>query len=178
MVLGLLIERPSYGYELHARSRRRFGNLIAFGTTQAYQAINTLLGQSMIEAFEPPESAPSQRRKRQFRIYYRVTAAGVQAFKAWLAQPVQEDSRNAELLIRLGSAGVIGAQALHQVVKDYQAQCNRRAKELDDEDEREPSRRRALAAAIEIIAAEQRLEIETQQRWCELALRRIETLED
>ena len=152
MVLGLLIERPSYGYELHARSKRRFGNLISFGTTHAYQAINTLQRHEMIEPIEPPIPEPTERGKRQFRFFYRVTADGAEAFRTWLAEPVQEDLRTAELLIRVGSAGVLGPQALRHVIEGYQAQCRRRAEELDAEGEREPSRRRALSAAIEMIA--------------------------
>lgn len=177
MMLGLLIERPSYGYELHARSKRRFGNLIDFASTHAYQAINTLHKHELIEPIEPPIPDPKPRGKRQFRAYYRVTASGVESFKAWLAEPIQEDLRNAELLIRVGSAGVLGAPVLRAVIEGYQAQCLKRERELDAENEREPSRKRPLAAAIEMIASQQRLEIETQLKWCELALQQIATLD-
>lgn len=103
-VLGLVLERPSYGYELVARFERVFGTQPWEWrvTPQAiYGALNDLERDGMIE----PTSAArdrwldsAQRRQRQD---YRVTGDGARAMREWLVAPMASNPSREELLIRL-----------------------------------------------------------------------------
>src|ERR1044072_3302495 len=90
-VLGLVLDRPSYGYELVARFDRAFGEQPWEWrvTPQAiYGALNDLERDGLIEPIAlrgKHWAASPQRRQRQD---YRVTGDGARAMRAWLAEPM------------------------------------------------------------------------------------------
>ena len=56
-VLGLMIERPSYGYEILQRFERNYGELLRLSSpSQIYTALDSLADRGMIEA--TAETAP------------------------------------------------------------------------------------------------------------------------
>ena len=94
-VLGLVIERPSYGYELSRRLGERFGDLLAVSRSQVYGALDALQRDGLIE---PLPSPPAAEALRQPKVHYRATAAGERAFAAWLADALGRHARHARLL--------------------------------------------------------------------------------
>jgi DNA-binding PadR family transcriptional regulator len=62
-VLGLVIERPSYGYELFQRLERRYGGVLDPPISQIYAALNALERASLIEPLqeEEPSDEPEER---------------------------------------------------------------------------------------------------------------------
>lgn len=78
-VLGLVIERPGYGYELAQRVGERFG---AWGwePTGVYAPLRDLAerGELRTRTVERGNSKP--------RLFYEVTPAGERAFAAWMAE--------------------------------------------------------------------------------------------
>jgi DNA-binding PadR family transcriptional regulator len=104
-VLGLLLEQPSWGYELDARFKRTFGAepWEWSVTPQAiYNALNRLEGAGMIEPIGEEigewETDSTQRRMRQ---PYRVTGVGARSVREWLGTPMSSSPSHKELLIRL-----------------------------------------------------------------------------
>lgn len=79
-VLGLVLERPSYGYELSKRFEQRFGALLSVSRSHIYSALNSLLRDRLIEPL------PHDGSLRQPKVHYRATADGVAAFRTWLAE--------------------------------------------------------------------------------------------
>ncbi len=124
-VLGLVLERPSYGYELVARFDRVFGDQpwVWRVTPQAiYGALNDLERDGLIEPIErdgPRWESSTQRRQRQ---NYRVTGDGARAMRTWLAAPMVSNPSREELLIRL-HFGDASDDALRELLRRHAEAC-------------------------------------------------------
>jgi DNA-binding PadR family transcriptional regulator len=117
-VLALVIERPSYSYEIWKRFEQRFSSLYPLSKARIYQVIDHLLANDLIE--ELATDAPTM---RQPRVAYRATAEGARAHREWLAASIQEDPRREELLRRLLATGARDARAMLQVIDVYERTC-------------------------------------------------------
>lgn len=61
-VLGLILERSSYGYELLHRLERRYGDVLRVsGSWQIYAALNALENAGFIEPVDPQQKLEAQR---------------------------------------------------------------------------------------------------------------------
>lgn len=125
-VLGLVLERSSYGYELVARFERTFsGQPWEWRVTpQAiYGALNDLERDGMIEPISTDRGErwadSAQRRQRQD---YRVTGGGARAMREWLAAPMQSNPSREELLIRL-HFGDASDETLHDMLRRHAEVC-------------------------------------------------------
>jgi DNA-binding PadR family transcriptional regulator len=95
-LLGLLIRRPSYGYELMQRFERAYPGTIELSSrSQIYTALDSLARHGLIEHLS---ETPAQDAVRQPKIQYRPTAAGVRAYEEWLIVQVSEDERHSRML--------------------------------------------------------------------------------
>lgn len=96
LVLHLLNERPSYGYEICARLRERSGGTLSFEDAAIYPLLHDYERQHLVEGYweTGAETAtcddaagsvpdqPSELRKGPRRRYYRLTDAGRAALRA------------------------------------------------------------------------------------------------
>lgn len=81
VLLGLLAQGPSYGYELHLRLKTEFQNIWALSQSQCYTILKRLEAQGAIEGeLVQQEHAPSRR-------LLRLTPTGRQRFREWLTSP-------------------------------------------------------------------------------------------
>lgn len=86
VVLGLLIERPGYGYDLQKRLDQRFA-FLGYSERVVYRALDSLCREGLIEevgearAGRTPRGAPKKR--------YATTAAGHEEFGRWVAEPCE-----------------------------------------------------------------------------------------
>ena len=81
VLLGLLAEGPSYGYELHLRLKTELQNIWALSQSQCYTILKRLEAQGALEGeLVQQERAPSRRSLR-------LTPAGRQRFQIWLTSP-------------------------------------------------------------------------------------------
>jgi DNA-binding PadR family transcriptional regulator len=126
-VLGLVIERPSYGYELSQRFERRFGDVLDVQRSHIYAALNALQQELMIEPLPLPPDAHLQ---RQPKIHYRATAKGASAFRAWLSGQLREDPSQTALLERLVATGVGRTQVMLEILDRYEHACFEEAGKL------------------------------------------------
>jgi DNA-binding PadR family transcriptional regulator len=117
-VLALVIERPSYSFDLWRRFEERFSQLYPLSKPRIYQVLDQLLERRLIEVMEA--DSPSS---RQPRVAYRATALGARTHRAWLAESIQEDPRREELLRRLLATGARDARAMLQIVEVYERTC-------------------------------------------------------
>jgi DNA-binding PadR family transcriptional regulator len=101
VVLGLLVERPGYGYELQRRLGDRFA-FLGVAETSVYRLLDALERSGEIEVRGPkpvggtPRGAP--------RVTYEVTGAGHTVFSRWMASPCRLPVVRDELLVRLALA--------------------------------------------------------------------------
>lgn len=97
-LLGLVIERPSYGYELTQRFERIYGGLLNLqGPSQIYMGLDSLMGRGYIEEMENPTHNSSK--SRQPRPYYRATRTGVRCYLDRPLMRVGEELRDARVLV-------------------------------------------------------------------------------
>lgn len=104
-VLGLVIERPSYGFELWTRFERLAGDVLPVASeSHIYAALNALKGRGFIEEADWP-GAVERDTSRQPKLRYRVTAEGQEAYEVWMMAQVREASGYCEV------AAVTGQEA-------------------------------------------------------------------
>jgi DNA-binding PadR family transcriptional regulator len=94
-LLGLVIERPSYGYELAQRFERSFGQEIGSSSASyIYTSLDVLRRRGLIEPL------PGRGNGRQPKPGYRVTAAGLRIYCERLVQHARERAQRERLLAR------------------------------------------------------------------------------
>jgi DNA-binding PadR family transcriptional regulator len=100
-VLGLVIQRPGYGYQLEQRVKERFGSA-QFVASSIYKALGRLEKDSLIRVVggEDLEIAGADA-ARERRIKYEATPEGVIYFKQWLRASSSVPLVREELQLRL-----------------------------------------------------------------------------
>ena len=117
-LLGLIIARPSYAYELARRFERTYeGALSLSSVSHIYTALATLRERGLVREAGGGEGASRSRRR------YEATAAGLASHEEWLVAQVEEDRRRQRLLVaQLGAlAGTPGRAGA--VLDEYEQAC-------------------------------------------------------
>lgn len=126
-LLGLVIERPSYGYELMQRFERTYGEVLELSSpSQIYVALDTLGRKGLIEEL-PAEGAAAAGVVRQPKPHYRATAAGLRGYQEWLIAQMRSERRRSRLFARQLAALEPGAALA--TIERYEHACLREAKE-------------------------------------------------
>lgn len=93
-LLGLIIERPSYAYDLAQRFERRYGATLPLSNVgHIYTALGALGDRGLVEEI------PGTRQGRQPRPRYRATEQGLVQYRRWLVDHICEDQRRRELFV-------------------------------------------------------------------------------
>ncbi|HTA36332.1 MAG TPA: PadR family transcriptional regulator, partial [Solirubrobacteraceae bacterium] len=93
-LLGLVIERPSYAYELAQRFERTYGEVLALSSvSHVYTALSALKGRSLISEI------PGTRTGAQPKPRYEATDEGMLLYGEWLVGQVGEDRRRQQLFV-------------------------------------------------------------------------------
>jgi DNA-binding PadR family transcriptional regulator len=80
-VLGLVIERPGYGYDLARRLQERFGSS-GFAPTGVYSALDQLSSEALVRSAGSRADAANERAAP--RTIYEATSKGVDHFEEWM----------------------------------------------------------------------------------------------
>lgn len=162
-VLSLLLERPSYGYELLLRFRRAFdAGRWAITPQGLYAALDRLEREQLIE---PVDERVRGARRRQPKTPYRVTESGAQALRRFLETPMSPDPSRAEFLVRLQCAASRDAETLLAMLEVYEHACLEELGRLGAA-EATP----ALGALVERLALEdRRLALQARLSWIDFA---------
>lgn len=164
-VLALVIEKPSYGYEVWQRFEARFAGVIDVGASRIYQAFDGLLEGGLIEQL--PGAAGGSR--RQPRPCYRATARGANVHRTWLAEELRSDPTRLELNRRLLVAGADDVPTLLAVVDRYEQACLDEIAALPTDIRSEPG-----AMRDRLLTEERRLVLEARMKWVLFARRQLE----
>jgi DNA-binding PadR family transcriptional regulator len=170
-VLGLIIERPSYGYELGQRFERAFGGALHLSSASyIYKAIEVLEDRGLIEAIAGRGGG------RQPKLRYRATPAGVDAYKDQLISEAGEDRRRSRLFARKLAVFVRDPEVALDLIAGYREACLREAVRPSQpssvESELDPATR--LAARLE--EEETRVAIDAKLSWLDYATSELEAL--
>jgi DNA-binding PadR family transcriptional regulator len=171
-VLGLLLERPSYGYEVLVRFRRAFDAAQWAVTPQGlYASLDRLERDGLIE---PVATRDRDASRRQPKTPYRVTPSGARELRRFLDAPMGADPSRAELLVRLQCVAARDADALLGMLDGYEQAC---LDELGRIGEQAPVA--ADDSLVERLAREERrLGVQARLMWIDYARRQLREAAD
>lgn len=163
-ILGLVIERPGYGYQLAQRLEERFGSS-SFAPSGVYSALDQLSRHEFVRA--AGEMGPGPARRSAPRMIYEATDQGVSHFEAWIlgsspAPPLRDELHMKIALCRPGNL-----PRLIDLVYGQELACVGRLHDLVQSSERErivgdredwPRLMRVLARDAEIALWKARIE--------------------
>lgn len=159
-LLGLVIERPSYGYELMQRFERTYGDALELSSpSQIYVALDTLGRHGLIE--ELPADTGASIGVRQPKPHYQATAAGLDSYQEWLIAQMRGERRRSRLFARQLAA--LEPRMALAAVERYEQACLREAHELPKAVVEEPSAAAGLAARL--AEEEERLAVGARLSW-------------
>jgi DNA-binding PadR family transcriptional regulator len=128
-VLGLVIEKPSHGYEIAQRFELRFGAFLNTQRSAIYAALRSLKDAGLIEKMAGA-STTSARRGAKAGASYRATARGARAYRRLLAERVRSDPSRAEMLGRMMLAALHSVDAALDFLVQFEQGCVQAAKQL------------------------------------------------
>jgi DNA-binding PadR family transcriptional regulator len=170
-VLGLMIERPSYGYEILQRFERNYGELLRLSSpSQIYTALDSLADRGMIEA--TAETAPDVA-SRQPRLHYRATSEGVRLYQEHLVSQAEEERKRSTMFAR--ELAALAPEAALAVLDDYEQMCLAQATRSSP---RSGVPEASLTLADRLAAEEERLTMEAKLPWIEYARRALRAAAD
>lgn len=124
-VLGLVIERPGYGYELIQRLGDRIGGWRP-STTAVYPTLRLLNREGLIRIQEEPVS-------HREVVWYEATEDGIARFREWMEGPSELMPLREELLVKLAFAGPRDLPRLIEVTRELERSCLDRLMTLRDD---------------------------------------------
>lgn len=171
-LLGLVIERPSYGYELAHRFEHAYAGMLHLsGISYVYTALDTLQRRGMIEEI------PGTRAGRQPKPRYRATEQGVRSYQDRLTEQIQEDLRRSRLFARQLAVFAQEPEMALEIIERYGQACLEEAggAPLHPIDGDTPPD--AIAGlASRLVSEESRLSMEAKLPWVEYARREFKAL--
>lgn len=122
-VLGLLIERSSYGFELWARFERLYGDVMPIcNESNIYTALNMLREKGLIEEV-PGSRTVEPDASRQPKPHYRATQEGLGAYEAWMIAQMREYHRRSREFARHLGAFAQQPQTALGILARYEQAC-------------------------------------------------------
>jgi DNA-binding PadR family transcriptional regulator len=173
-LLGLVIQRPSYGYELVQRFERTYGDVLELSSpSQIYTALDSLSRRSLIEEV-PPEAAPPGV-IRQPKPHYEATDEGVRSYKDQLIAQLRDEGRRSHLfalqlalLSPKAALGLIERYERTYLTQTRSAPVARRAES--------PAGDSVGSLVARLVGEENRLKVEARLAWIDYARRELKAL--
>jgi DNA-binding PadR family transcriptional regulator len=120
VVLGLLVERPGYGYDLGKRLDERMGPGWKLSPSTIYMALDRLEAKRCVSSeLHELEGRPRSRE----RVLYRSTPEGTKEYVRWLSSPVRKEPVRLDVLARIAVAAPEHAPLLLTALDGYEAEC-------------------------------------------------------
>jgi DNA-binding PadR family transcriptional regulator len=118
-VLGLVIEKPGYGYELIQRLGTRIEGWRP-SYSAVYPALHLLRRQEMIRAREVSgQAAPAHKSV----VWYEATEKGHEHFRAWMVAACEPAPLRDELQVKIAFAGIEDLPRLVELTREQEQAC-------------------------------------------------------
>lgn len=172
-LLGLVIECPSYAYELVQRFERTYDGLLSLSSpSHIYTAIDVLTRRGMIEVLATDAIPDAAVRQRQ--LHYGATTRGRSAYEQYLVEQVTDERRRARLLaVEIASLAREPERAI-DVLQRYGNACDQDTAEVQPAAGGVVDLKRRLIA--ELVGDSDRLLREARHAWAALARERVSEL--
>lgn len=160
-VLGLVIERPGYGYELTQRFRRTYGETLTLSSPKKiYNALDALRARALIEEVAPAEPTTPEH-GRLPRPRYRATEQGIRAYQDWLFIQIEEERQRSRIFAR--QLAMLEPHAALEVIDQYEREC------LDETDKAAAAVTEKERVAERLADEDEHLGIEMRLAWLDYA---------
>jgi DNA-binding PadR family transcriptional regulator len=126
-VLGLVIERPGYGYDLARRLRERFGSS-RFAPTGVYSALDQLSAEGLVQAAGSLSGDAAERAAP--RTIYEATDSGREQFDQWMRSSTSPAHVRDELNMKLALSRPCDLPPLIELAREQEEQCLARLEAL------------------------------------------------
>lgn len=173
-LLGLVIDRPSYAYELARRFERTYEGVLSLSSvSHVYTALTTLKERALIEEI------PGTRTGRQPKPRYRATESGLVEYGDWLVAEIREDRRRQRLFVLQLASFVRDPEAAIGLLDRYEQACVQEVGEIPLLPERDGALREASHALLARLTAEEgRLALGAKLEWVQYARSEMRALAD
>jgi DNA-binding PadR family transcriptional regulator len=174
-LLGLVIERASYGYELALRFERAYGEVLPVSSTShIYAALNALEARAFVE--KVPASVEPHAAGRQPKPHYRATALGDHAYREWLVGQVWEERRRSRLFVRELAIFARDPETALRVIEGHEQVCLQQAAGAPAGAAPQTDGAPGGELVRRLLCEEARLAIDARLSWLEFARREFEGL--
>ncbi|HTB50315.1 MAG TPA: helix-turn-helix transcriptional regulator [Solirubrobacteraceae bacterium] len=139
-VLGLVIERPGYGYDLARRLEERFGSS-GFAPTGVYSALDQLSAEALV--CSAGARAGSANERAAPRTIYEATPKGVDHFEDWMLGSSSLAPVRDELYMKIALSRPHNLSRLMELTQTQEQDCLARLQQLKQSSGRTQSRPKA-----------------------------------
>lgn len=173
-VLGLLLERRGYGYDLINRLEGRLGPAWQLNPSTVYAALDQLEDDGLIAGRTPDDEEPGPRfRRGARRLVYEATAEGTLAFEEWISEASwQPEPIRGGLLLKLATARLADAPALLAAIDHAELIVRALHEECRENATAETGEHPGFLARL--VSEASALRLEAEMRWLEMARRHIQ----
>jgi DNA-binding PadR family transcriptional regulator len=126
-VLGLVIERPGYGYQLAQRLEERFGSS-GFAPSGVYSALDQLSRDELVRSAREMGGGPARRAAP--RMIYEATDEGIDHFEAWMLGSTSAPPLRDELHMKIALCRPRNLPRLIDMVYGQELACMGRLRDL------------------------------------------------
>jgi DNA-binding PadR family transcriptional regulator len=175
-LLGLVIERSGYGYDLLKRFEREYGDLLPISSeSHIYTALNVLERGGLIEQVP---AAQAGHNGRQPKPHYRSTPEGVDGYRRWLMRQVRNDRLQASLFMRQLAVFAREPEVALEIIERYRQACLDEAQNASIVNGAGSHGADPAGLAARLAAEESRLAMESRLPWVSFARRQFEALSE
>jgi len=119
-VLGLVIERPGYGYDLARRLQERFGSS-GFAPTGVYSALDQLTSEALVRSAGRRDNGANERAAP--RTIYEATPKGIDRFEEWMLRSSSLAPVRDELYMKLALSKPHNLSRLIELAQAQEEDC-------------------------------------------------------
>jgi len=175
-VLGLVIERPGYGYQLAQRLDERFGSS-GFAPSGVYSALDQLSRDDLVRSAGEMGTGPARRAAP--RTIYEATEEGVDHFEAWMLDPSPAPPLRDDLHMKIALCRPRNLPRLIEMVGGQELVCLGRLQDLKRLTEEASTSSRDWPGLMRMLAAEAEIAFwNARIEWLQNARELLEQLHD
>jgi DNA-binding PadR family transcriptional regulator len=175
-VLGLVIERPGYGYQLAQRLEERFGSS-EFAPSGVYSALDQLSRDAYIRSAGEMGAGP--RKRAAPRTIYEATEEGIDHFEAWMLEASPTPPLRDELHMKIALCRPRDLPRLIDIVRGQEIACIGRLRDLKQRVEEDPPDPREWSSMMRTLARDAEVAVwNARIEWLQSARELLEQLCD
>jgi DNA-binding PadR family transcriptional regulator len=175
-VLGLVIERPGYGYQLAQRLDERFSSS-GFAPSGVYSALDQLSRDELVRS--AGELGPGPARRAAPRTIYEATEEGVDHFESWMLDPSPMPPLRDELHMKIALCRPRNVPRLIEMIGGQELVCLGRLRDLKNVTEEVPGPAHDWSRLMGVLASEAEIAFwNARIEWLQSARELLEQLRD